>query len=85
MLRIQYTLTAVCEKMPIFQSKLPITKEHHRSLNSQFNAALNDITCFSVRFWNNSLWTLKICFQAFFFASKKVQGFSGDGKMLVPL
>ena len=50
MLRIQYTLTAVCEKMPIFQSKLPITKEHHRSLNSQFNAALNDITCFSVRF-----------------------------------
>ena len=71
--------------MPIFQSKLPITKQHHISLNGQFNALLNGIISFSVRFCDNSLLMLKMPFQAFSFSSKKVQGFSGDRKMLMPL
>ena len=33
-------------------------------------------------FCSNSLLVLKICFQVFSFASKKVQGFSGDRKIL---
>ena len=52
------------------------------SLNSQFNVVLNDIICFSVRFCDNSLLMLKMCFQVPSFASKKVQGFSADRKML---
>ena len=71
--------------MSIFQSKLPITKEYHISLNSQFNVVLNDIICFSVRFCDNSPLVLKMRFHLFSFASKKVQGFSGDRKMLMPL
>ena len=71
--------------MSIFQSKLPITKEYHISLNSQFNVVLNDIICFSVRFCDNSLLVLKMRFQVFSFASKKVQGFSSDRKMLMSL
>ena len=55
------------------------------SLNSQFNAVLNGIICFSVRFCDNLLLMLKMRFQAFTFVSKKVQGFSGDRKMLMPL
>ena len=78
-------LTNVCWKMPIFQSKLPITKYRHISLNSQFNVVLNSIICFSVRFCNNSLLMLKMRFQVFSFASKKVQGFSNDSKILTSL
>ena len=62
--------------MPIFQSKLPI---------SQFNAVLNGIICFSERFCDNSLLMLKMHFQTFSFASKKLQRFSGDRKMLMTL
>ena len=47
------------------------------SLNSQFIIVLDSINCFSVQFSDNSL-VLKICFQAFSFTSKKVQGFSSD-------
>ena len=68
--------------MPIFQSKLLINKKHI-SLNSQFNVVLSGIICFSVRFCNNSLLVLKMRFQVFSFASKKVQGFSSDRKMLI--
>ena len=52
---------------------------------SQFNAFLNGIICFSVRFCDNSLLMLKMRFQAFSFASKKVQGFSSDRKILMSL
>ena len=41
--------------------------------------------CFSARFCDNSLLVLKIGFQVFSFANKKVQGFSSDTKILVPL
>ena len=55
------------------------------SLNSQFNVVLNGIICFSVRFCNNSLLMLKMRFQVFSFANKKVQGFSSDRKILMSL
>ena len=63
-------------KKPIFHSKKSMTKWHHISLNSQFTVAFNGIICFSLRFCDNSLLMLKVRFQAFSFASKKVQGFS---------
>ena len=43
---------------------------------------LDEIICFSVRFSNNLLLVLKMRFQVFSFAGKKVQGFSSDRKML---
>ena len=45
---------------------------------SQFIVVLDDIICFSVRFCDNLLFMLKMRFQAFIFASKKVQGFSSE-------
>ena len=62
-----------------------MTKQHHISLNSQFTVVLNGIICFSVRFCDNSLLVLKMRFQVFSFVSKKVQGFSSDRKILMPL
>ena len=58
---------------------------HHISLNSQLNVVLNGIICFSVQFCDNSLLMLKKRFQVFSFASKKVQGFSSDRKILMSL
>ena len=55
------------------------------SLNSQFIVVLDDIICFSVRFCDNSLLGLKMHFQVFTFASKMVQGFSSDRKILMSL
>ena len=55
------------------------------SYNSQFTVVLNDIICFSVRFCDNSLLVSKMGFQVFSFASKKVQGFSSDSKILMSL
>ena len=55
------------------------------SLNSQFNIVLNDMICFSAQFCENSLLVLKMRFQVFSLASKKVQGFSSDRKMLMQL
>ena len=46
---------------------------------------MNGIVCFSVRFCDNSLLALKIRFQVFSFASKNVQGFSSDMKILLSL
>ena len=51
-----------------------MNKQHHLSLNIQFNAVLDGIICFYVRFYNNSLLVLKMRFQ--------VQGFSSDRKIL---
>ena len=62
-----------------------MTKQHHISLNNQFTVALNGIFCFSVRFWDNSLLVLKMRVQVFFFASKKLQGFSSDREILMLL
>ena len=70
--------------MPIFQSKQAMNKEH-RILNSQFIVVLDDIICISTRICDNSLLVLKMRFQVFTFASKKVQGFSSDRKILMPL
>ena len=42
------------------------------SLNSQFIVVLDGIICFSVQFCDNSLLVLKMRFQVFSFASKKV-------------
>ena len=72
-------------KTPIFQSKQPMTKLRHISLNSQFTVVLNRIICFSVRFCDNSLLVLKQGFQVFSFTSKMVQGFSSDRKILMSL
>ena len=55
------------------------------SLNSQFIVVLDGTICFSVRFCDNSLLVLKMRFQVFSFASKKVQGFSSDKKILMLL
>ena len=46
---------------------------------------LDGIICFSVRFCDNSLLVLKMRFQVNFFASKNVQGFSSDRKVLISL
>ena len=51
----------------------------------QFTVVLDGIFCISVRFCDNSLLVLKMRFQVFPFASKKVQGFSSDSKILVLL
>ena len=58
-------------------------KNNHISLNSRFTVVLNDIILFSVRFCDNSLLMLKVRFQTFSFASKKVQGFSSGRKTLI--
>ena len=58
--------------------------QHHLSLNSQF-IVLEGMICFSVQFCDNSLLVLKMRFQVFSFARKKVQGFSSDKKILMPL
>ena len=56
------------------------------SLNSQFTVVLDGIICFSVlRFSDNSLLVLKMRFQVFPFANKKVQGFSNGRKILMSL
>ena len=55
------------------------------SLKSQFTVVLNDIIFFSVRSCDNSLLVLKLRFQVFSFASKKVQGSSSDRKILMLL
>ena len=47
----------------------------------QVFAVLNSIIYFSVWFCDNSLLVLKICFQFFSFASKKVKWFSSDRKI----
>ena len=52
--------SVVCWKTPIFQSKQPMTKEHHISLNSQCTAVLNGIICFSARFCDKYLLVLKM-------------------------
>ena len=42
-----------------------------------------DVICFSAQIYDNSLLMLKVRFQVFSFASKKVQGFSNDRKTLM--
>ena len=78
-------LRTVYWKMVIFQSKQPMTKQHHISLSSQFTALLNSMICFSVQFCDYSLLVLKMRIQVFSFATKKVQGFSSDWKILMLL
>ena len=78
-------LTTLCWKTLFFQSKQPMTKWHHISLNSQFTVVLNGIICFSVWFCDNSLLVLKMRFQVFSLASKKVERFSSDRKTLMSL
>ena len=62
-----------------------MTRYYHISLNSQFKVVLNGIICFTARFCDNSLLLLKMRFQVFRFASKSIQGFSSDEKMLMSL
>ena len=67
------------EKCQFFNQK----KQLHRiSLNSQFTDVLNSIICFSVRFCDNSLLMLKVRFQVFSFASKKVQVLFNHGSFI---
>ena len=60
-------------------------KEYHISLNSQFIVVLDGIIYFSLQFCDNSLLVLKMRFQVFSFASKKVKEFSRDRKILMSL
>ena len=61
-----------------------MTKWHHISLNSWFTVVFfNYIICFSVRFCDNLLLVLKMLFQVFAFASKKIHGFSSDSRLLM--
>ena len=48
-------------------------------------AVLDIIICFSVGFCDTSLLVLEMRFQVFSFASKKVQGFYSDRKILMLL
>ena len=66
--------------MPIFQSKQPMTKYRHISLNSQLTVVLNGTICFSVRFCDDSLLVLKMLFQVFSFTSKRHKRFSVTGR-----
>ena len=52
---------------------------------SQVIITLDGMVCFSVQFCDNSLLLLKMRFHVFTFASKKVQGFSSDRKILMSL
>ena len=71
--------------MPIAQSKRAMNKQQHTSLNSQVIVVLDGIICFSVQFCDNLILALKMRFQVFSVASKKVQGFSSDRKILMSL
>ena len=51
-------------------------------MNSQFTVVLNGIVCFSVRFCDYSLLMLKVRFQVFSFASKKVQVLFNHGSFI---
>ena len=62
-----------------------MTKEQQILLNSQFTVVLNAIICLSERFSDNPVLVLKMRFQVFSFASKKVQGFSRNRKILMLL
>ena len=62
-----------------------MNKEYHISLNSQFIVVLDGIIYFSLQFCDNSLLVLKMRFQVFSFASKKVKEFSRDRKILMSL
>ena len=68
-----------------FSIKISNEWKRHISLNSQFIVVFDGIICFSVRFYDNSLFVLKMRFQVFSFVSKKVQGFSSDRKILMSL
>ena len=69
------------EKCQFFNQNNQWLKNVIYPLNSQFTIVLNSTFILSVRFCNNSLLVLKIVFQVFSFASKKVQGFSSDRKI----
>ena len=71
--------------MPIFQSKQAMVKQHHISLNGRVTVVLDGIIYFSAQFCDNSLLALKIRFQVFSFASKKVQGLYRDRSILMSL
>ena len=51
----------------------------------KITVVLNGIICFSVRFCDSLLFMLKIRFEVFSFANRKVQGFSSDRKILMSL
>ena len=53
------------------------------SLNSQFIVVSDGIICFSVRLCNNLLLVLKMHFQVFPFANKKVEGLYSDIKIVM--
>ena len=73
------------EKRRFFNQNNQWLNNVHISLNSQFNVVLNEIICFSVRICDNPLLVLKRIFQVFFSATKKLQGFPSDRKMLLSL
>ena len=61
------------------------SNEKITSINSQVIVILDGIICFFIQFCDISLLVLKIRFQVFYFASKKVQAFSIDRNILLPL
>ena len=71
--------------MSVIFLKQAMSKYHRISLNSQFTVVLDSIICFSVRFCNKLPVVLKMYFQVFSFARRKVQGFSCDKEILMLL
>ena len=62
-----------------------MNKPRHIALNIRCTFVLDGIICFSVRFCDNLLLVLKMRFQVFSLASKKVEGFPSDRKILMSL
>ena len=62
-----------------------MNRQLHIALNIQCAFVLDGIICFSVRFCDNLLLVLRTRFQVFSLASKKVQGFPSDRKILMSL
>ena len=79
-LRIQYNpLKLFVEKRQFFNQNIPWLKK------IIYHEIANFIICFSVRFCYHSLFVIKMHFQVFSLAPKKVQAFSSDSKILMLL
>ena len=90
-LKLQKMFKDTINPLPLFVEKRWFFNQNNQWLNNIINyqidnlLLLNSIICFSVGFCDNSLLVLKMRFQVFSFANKKVQGFFSDRKILMSL
>ena len=78
--------------MQLFVEKRQFFNKNKQCLNNityhkiaNLLVVLDDIICFSARFYDNLLLVFKMRFQVFPFASKKLQGFSNEKIILKSL